>query len=62
MVPDNGDVGGILVGGGVGGALVGVPFPTHVGIATLLLVVLLLFLLLPSLVVAPFTRNRTFLL
>jgi hypothetical protein len=29
----DGDVGGILVGGGVSGALVGVPFPTHVGIA-----------------------------
>jgi hypothetical protein len=36
------DVGGILVGGGVGGALVRVPFPTHVGIAALPLVVLLL--------------------
>jgi hypothetical protein len=47
------DVGGVLVGGGVGGALVGVPFPTHVGIATLLLVVLLLFLPLSPLVVAP---------
>jgi hypothetical protein len=56
----DGDVGGFLVGGGVGGALVGVPFPTHVGITALLLVVLLLFLLLPSLVVAPVTRNRTF--
>jgi hypothetical protein len=30
----DGDVGGILVGGGVGGALVGVSFPTHVGIVT----------------------------
>jgi hypothetical protein len=46
------DVGGILVGGGVGGALVGVPFPTHVGIAALLLVILLLFLPLSPLVVA----------
>ena len=27
------DVGGILVGGGVGGAFVGIPFLTHVGIA-----------------------------
>jgi hypothetical protein len=56
-----GDVGGILVGGGVGGALIGVPFPTHVGIATLLLVVSLL-LLLPPLVVAPvtITRHRIF--
>ena len=53
----DGDVGGILVGG----AHVGVPFPTHVGIAALLLVISLLFLL-PSLVVAPVTvtRNRTF--
>jgi hypothetical protein len=42
------DVGGVLVGGGVSGALVGVPFPTHVGIAILLLIVLLLFLPLSS--------------
>jgi hypothetical protein len=35
----NSDVGGVLVGGGVGGALVGVPFPPHVRLATLLLVV-----------------------
>jgi hypothetical protein len=57
----DGDVGGILVGGGVGGALVGVPLPAYMGIAALLLVVSLL-LLLPSLVVAPvtITRNRTF--
>jgi hypothetical protein len=48
----DGDVGGILIGGGVGGALIGVPFPTHVGIAALLLVVPLLFSLLPFLVVA----------
>jgi hypothetical protein len=54
------DVGGILVGGGVGGAHIGVPFPTHVGIAALLLVISLLLLLLPSLVVAPVTRYRTF--
>jgi hypothetical protein len=56
------DVGGILVGGGVGGALIGVPFPTHVGIAALLLVVPLLLLLLPSLVVVPvtITRHRPF--
>jgi hypothetical protein len=51
----DGVVGGILIGGGVGGALVGVPFPTHVGIAALLLVVLLLFLPLSLLVVAPVT-------
>jgi hypothetical protein len=40
----DGDVGGVLIGGGVSGALIGVPFPTHMGIATLLLVVLLLLL------------------
>jgi hypothetical protein len=45
------DVGGILVGEGVGGDLVRVPFPTYVGIAALLLVVSLLLLLLPPLVV-----------
>jgi hypothetical protein len=58
----DGDVGGILVRGGVGGAHVGVPFPTYVGIAALLLVVLLLFLLLSPLVVArvTVTRYRTF--
>jgi hypothetical protein len=41
---------GVLVGGGVGGALVGVPFPPHMRLATLLLVSLLL---LPFLVVVP---------
>jgi hypothetical protein len=51
----DGNVGRVLVGGGVGGALVGVPFPTHVGIAALPLVVPLLLLLLPFLVVAPIT-------
>jgi hypothetical protein len=40
------DVGGIVVVEGVGGALVGVPFPAYVGIATLPLVVSLLLLLL----------------
>jgi hypothetical protein len=35
----DGDVGGVLVRGGVDGALVGVSFPTNVGIAVLLLVV-----------------------
>jgi hypothetical protein len=35
----DGDVGGVLIGGGVGGARVGVSFPTHVGIAALLLVI-----------------------
>jgi hypothetical protein len=58
----DGDVGGVLVVGGVGGALVGVPLPANMGIATLLLVVPLLLLLLPPLVVAPITvtRNRSF--
>jgi hypothetical protein len=58
----DGDVGGVLVGGGVGGAFVGIPFPTHVGIAALLLVISLLFFPPSLLVVAPVTiiRNRTF--
>jgi hypothetical protein len=51
----DGDVGGVLVGGGVGGAFIGIPFPTHVGIAAFLLVVFLLFLPLSLLVVAPVT-------
>jgi hypothetical protein len=57
----DGDVSGILVGGGVGGTLVGVSFLTHMGIASLLLVVSLL-LLLPPLVVVPvtITRHRAF--
>jgi hypothetical protein len=41
----DGDVGGVLVGGGVGGALVRVPLAAYVGVATLLLVVFLLLLL-----------------
>jgi hypothetical protein len=47
------EVGGVFVGGGVGGALVGVPLPSHVRLATLLLfvVLLLLHLLLPFLVI-----------
>jgi hypothetical protein len=49
------DVGGVLIGGGVGGAFIRVPFPTHVGIAALLLVVLLIFLPPSLLVVAPVT-------
>ena len=58
----DGDVGGILVGGDVGGAFVGISFLTHVGIAALLLVVSLLFLLLSLLVVVPvtITRHRAF--
>jgi hypothetical protein len=57
----DGDVGGVLVGG-VSGALVGVPFPTYVGIIAFLLVVSLFLLLLPFLVVVPVTstRNWTF--
>jgi hypothetical protein len=45
----DGDVCGVLVGGGVGGALVGVPLPANMGIAALLLVVPLLSLLFPFL-------------
>jgi hypothetical protein len=58
----DGDVGGVLVEGGVGGALVGVPLPANMGIAALLLVISLLLLLLPPLVVIPvtITRQRTF--
>ena len=57
----DGDVDGVLVGG-VGGALVGVPFPTYVRIAALLLVVFIFLLFLPLLVFVPvtFTRNWTF--
>jgi hypothetical protein len=56
------DVGGVLVGGGVGGALVGVPFSPHVRLAALLLVVSLLLLSLSLLVFVPvtFTRIWTF--
>jgi hypothetical protein len=53
-----GDVCGILVGGGVGGALVGVPLPANMGIAALLLVVPLLFSSLSLIVVAPVTITR----
>jgi hypothetical protein len=58
----DGDVGDILIGGGVGGAYVGVPFPKHVGITALLLVVFLLLLLPPLLVVVSvtITRQRAF--
>jgi hypothetical protein len=51
----DGDVCGVLVGGGVGGALVGVPLLANMGVATLLLVVPLLFSSLSLLVVAPVT-------
>jgi hypothetical protein len=54
----DGDVGGVLVGGGVGGALLRVPLAAHMGIAALLLVVFLLFLSSPLLVVAPVTITR----
>jgi hypothetical protein len=58
----DGDVGGVLVGRGVGGTLVGVPLPANMGIAALLLVILLLLLSSSLLFVAPVTvtRNRTF--
>jgi hypothetical protein len=57
----DGDVGGVLIGGGVGGALIRVPLPTNMGITALLLIIPLL-LLLPPLVVIPvtITRQRTF--
>jgi hypothetical protein len=51
----DGDVCGVLVGGGVSGALVGVPLPANMGIAALLLAVPLLFSSLSLLVVAPVT-------
>jgi hypothetical protein len=38
----DGDVGGVLVGGGVGGALIRVPLAAYMGVATLFLVVFLL--------------------
>jgi hypothetical protein len=49
---------GVLVGGGVGGALVGVSFPANMGIAALPLIVSLLLLSSPLLVVAPVTITR----
>jgi hypothetical protein len=54
----NGDVGSVLVGGGVGGALIGVPFLTYMGIAALLLVVSFFFLPLSLLVITPVTITR----
>jgi hypothetical protein len=54
----DGDVGGVLVGGRVGGALIGVPLAAHMGIAAPLLVVPLLFSPLSLLVVAPVTVTR----
>jgi hypothetical protein len=35
----DGDIGGVLIGGGVGGAFVRVPFLSHVRLATLLIVI-----------------------
>jgi hypothetical protein len=54
----DGDVCGVLVGGGVGGALVGVPLPANMDIVALLLVILLLFSPLSLLVVIPVTITR----
>jgi hypothetical protein len=51
----DGDVCDILVEGGVGGALIGVPLSANMGIAALLLVILLLLFSSPLLVVAPVT-------
>jgi hypothetical protein len=51
----DGDVCGVLVGGGVGGALIGVLLPANMGIVALLLVILLLLLPSSLLVVAPVT-------
>jgi hypothetical protein len=58
----DGDVGGVLIVGGVARAFVGVPLPTNMCIAALLLVVSLLLLSSPLLVIAPVTvtRNKTF--
>jgi hypothetical protein len=54
----DGDVGGVLVGGGVARALVGVPLTAHMGIAASLLAVPLLFSHLSLLVIAPVTVTR----
>jgi hypothetical protein len=58
----DGDVGGVLVVGGVARAFVGVPLPTNMGITAPLLVVFPLLLSSPLLVVALVTVNiyRTF--
>jgi hypothetical protein len=58
----DGDVCGVLIEGGVSGALVGVPLLANMGIVALLLVVPLLFSSLSLFVVAPvtITRQRTF--
>jgi hypothetical protein len=49
----DGDVCGVLIVRGVGGALIGVPLPANMGIIALLLVILLLLLPSPLLVIAP---------
>jgi hypothetical protein len=54
----DGDVGGVLGGGGVEGALLGIPLAALMGIAAPLLVVPLLFSSLALLVVAPVTVTR----
>jgi hypothetical protein len=54
----DGDGCGVLVGGGVGEAIVGVPLSANMGIAALLLVVPLLFSSLSLLVVVPVTITR----
>jgi hypothetical protein len=54
----DGYVCGVLFGGGVGGALDGVPLPANMGIAALLFLVPLLFSSLSLLVVAPVTITR----
>jgi hypothetical protein len=59
----DGDVGSVIVGEGVGGTLVGVPFSPHVRLAAFLIVIpFLLHFLLPLLVFVPvtFTRIWTF--
>jgi hypothetical protein len=58
----DGDVGGVLVVGGVARAFVRVPLATNMDIAALLLVVPLLLFSSPLLVITPVTvtRNRTF--
>jgi hypothetical protein len=54
----DGDVGGVLVVGGVARAFVGIPLATNMGIAALLLVVPLLLLSSSLFVVAPVTVTR----
>jgi hypothetical protein len=52
----DGDIGGVLLGGGVDGALVGVPLPSYVRLTTFLLVIVLILLhLLPFIVIVSVT-------